>query len=95
MNGLSGCRTLSWRSAGKRELWRYTFLWTVPLEMDVCTSSVPLKKMLAKLIEHFMAGGLTVGTPSLCRRRAVNYCSQTSDFHSPVVCSGHHIELDC
>jgi len=62
MNGLSGCRTLFWRSAGKRVLWRYTFLWTVPLEMDVCTSSVPLKKMLAKLIEHFMAGGLTVGT---------------------------------
>jgi len=90
MNGLSGCRTQYWRSAGKRVLWRYTFLWTVPLEMDVCTSSVPLKKMLAKLIEHFMAGGLTVGT-LLC----AGECSQTLGFHSPVVCSGHHTELDC
>ena len=65
MNGLSGCRTLYWRSAGKRVSSLCIFLWTVPLEMDVCTSSVPLKKMLAKLIEHFMAGGLTVSTPSL------------------------------
>ena len=65
MNGQSGCRTLYWKSAGKRVLWRCTFLWTVPLEMDVCTSSVPLKKMPAKLIEHFMAGGLTVSTPFL------------------------------
>jgi hypothetical protein len=32
----------------------------VPPERDVCISSVPLKKMLAKLIEHSMAGGLTV-----------------------------------
>jgi len=62
--------------------------------MDVCTSSVPLKKMLAKRIEHFMAGGLTVGTPSLCRRRAVNYCPQTVGFHGPVVFSGHHTEVD-
>jgi hypothetical protein len=42
-----------------------------------------------------MAGGLTVGTPSLCRRRAVNCCPQTLGFHSPVVCSGHHTEIDC
>jgi hypothetical protein len=61
---------------GKRVLWHCTFLWTVPLEMGVCTSSVPLKKMLAKLIEHFMAGGLTVGTPFLCRKTAVNYCTE-------------------
>ena len=95
MNGLSGCRTLYWRSAGKRVLCRYIFLWTVPLEMDVCTSSVPLKKMLARLIEQFMAGGLTVGIPSLCRRRAVNFCPHTLGFHSPVVCSGHHTKLGC
>jgi hypothetical protein len=62
MNGQFGCRMLYWRSVGKRVLWHCTFLWTVPLEMGVCTSSVPLKKMPAKHIEHFMGGGLTVGT---------------------------------
>jgi len=46
---------------GKRVSRYCTSLWTVPLEKDVCTSSVPLRKMLAKRIEHFMAGGLTVG----------------------------------
>lgn len=46
---------------GKRVSWHCTSLWIVALEKDVCTSSVPLKKMLAKHIEHFMAGGLTVG----------------------------------
>jgi hypothetical protein len=52
---------LYWRNVEKRVLWHCTFLWIVALEKGVCTSSVPLKKMLAKHIEHFMAGGLTVG----------------------------------
>jgi hypothetical protein len=40
----------------------------VPLEKDVCISSVPLKEMLAKLIKHSMAGGMTVSM-LLYRRR--------------------------
>jgi hypothetical protein len=80
---------LYWRNVQKEVLWHFTFLWTVPLERDVCISSVPLKKMLAKLIEHSMAGGLTVSILLYRRRNFTNLRLPFSELHGRVFGARH------